>query len=690
MDLFRPVPAARWRCLFLVTAVALVLVGVAQPVSAMDCSECDSGCYINNDPYALLQEYEEDKNAFAARSSRCSSSDPKWTEISENINRADPPNPPTDQSNSNSRRRRKLTEFERLMTMTHLRISGCMLLCGKEEFQEDCIAGMGGKSCNCKPGALPYCRAQAQDSAREIIAPNHDASDALNEEAPVAGGTHSDVEDPGEIEPEPESAEEARYMIEVGVSADGFEPSTVYAPCDYEPSSVTVSGVVLDDTRTPVRGARVTLAGLGAVDSTDSDGAYSLTVPTEGDTPFMARRDFVITRLVQDLHATLAPVSTVWANGREVEAVLTVTAEGLPLAGKEITLTDWKGFSHQGRQVDYVIPRRGNNIPLRLDDAGQARFRFEAPIVPSERGATIADPDSAFPVEGHFRVMVRGQDAETECDYSVASPFPRIGQIRVPGNVDAGLWQVSPSSIVIDDPDSSRFRVTVRGLGDFRTTQPGAATKKGVLSHELKGKQFEFLYRPPKGGLDPTAMPDVLDQFMNTSKNIYIGVATNVVGGMLIDKVQVLIPGDGLAKGLSKMGLNLDAGKLLDAGGNMANVINLGSGTYLDLTTVSEDPNNAQKKIVAGGNYIIGVVDTSMGFAGTLGTVQQKLAWEAAKAYWEYVKLMNSLTNQYQDLANAYQGTRFFPISVTVEDESGHRTTASRACSVREWAEGSK
>ncbi len=122
----------------------------------------------------------------------------------------------------------------------------------------------------------------------------------------------------------------------------------------------------------------------------------------------------------------------------------------------------------------------------------------------------------------------------------------------------------------------------------------------------------------------------------------------------------------------------------------MANVINLGSGTYLDLTTVSEDPNSAGKKIVAGGNYIIGVVDTSMGFAGTLGTVQQKVAWEAAKAYWEYVKLMNSLTNQYQDLANAYQGTRFYPIQVTVEDESGHRTTASRACSVREWVEGSK
>jgi len=256
--------------------------------------------------------------------------------------------------------------------------------------------------------------------------------------------------------------------------------------------------------------------------------------------------------------------------------------------------------------------------------------------------------------------------------------------------VDAGLWQVSPSSIEIEDPDSSRFRVTIRGLGDFRTTQPGAATKHGVLTYDLTGQKFEFLYRPPKAGLDPTAMPDALDEFMNTSKNIYIGVVTNVVGGMLVDEVKVVFPNDSIGNGLSKVGLQLDAGKFLDAGGNMANVVNMGSTTYLDLTTISEDPNDVQKKIVAGGNYVIGAVDTSMGFAGTLGTVQEKLAWEAAKAYWEYIKMMNSLTNQYQELANAYQGTVLHPIQVIVEDESGHRTTASRACSVRVWAGGSQ
>ena len=330
-------------------------------------------------------------------------------------------------------------------------------------------------------------------------------------------------------------------MIEVLVTADGFQPDTVFAPCNIEPSSVTVHGQVVDDMRRPVPGARVSLVGLGATMTTDRAGHYSLTARTDGDTPFTAVRDFMIVRLVRDLRATVIPVSTVWANGRENEAVLTVTAEGLPLANKEITITDWKGFSREGSQVDYVTARRGNNIPLRLDDAGQVRFRFEAPIVPRAKGATIEDPDSVFPVDGHFRVMVRGQEAETEATYQVESPFPKIGRIRVPGNVDAGLWQVSPSSIVIDDPDSNRFTVTVRGLGDFRTTQPGAATKAGMLTHDY-GTQFEFLYRPPEAAFDPAALPDVLDQFMNTSKNIYIGVVTNVVGGMLVDQVQVVFP----------------------------------------------------------------------------------------------------------------------------------------------------
>lgn len=677
-------PKRRWRRLWLAAIVMLAVTAATQPAPvAAGCGQCDAGCFLENDAYALLEAFGQDKSAFAERAGRCAASDPIWTEILDNLNEADQPPPQKEGS-----RRRQVSKFELAKINLHLGIKSCMQFCGLEQFEEECFAGPGGKSCNCKPGAEAYCRSQASKSSHEWIAPSYKSGDEPSPPPSVTGATQRDEEGFGE--PEPDPAAEGGYMIEVAVSADGFEPSTVFAPCDFEPSSVSVSGVVTDDDGQPVSGARVSLVGLGAVTATGSTGAYTLAAQTEGDEPFSARRDVMIVRLLRDLRATVTPVSIVWANGREYEAVLTVTAGGLPLAGKEITVTDWKGFSRQGHTIDYVTARRGNNIPLRLDDGGQIRFQFEAPIVPRDKGATIADPDNLFPVDGHFRVMVRGQDAETTCDYRVESPFPKIGQIRVPGNVDAGLWQVSPSFIVIDDPDSNRFRVTVRGLGDLRTTQPGAATKKGALTHEFTGNRFEFLYRPPKEGLDPTALPDVLDQFMNTSKNIYISVATNVAGGMLLDKVQIHFAKDAFGKGLSKMGLELDAGKLLDAGGNMANVVNLGSGTYLDSTMVSEDPNDVQKKIVAGGNLIIGVVDTGMGFAGTLGTPQQKLAWEAAKAYWEYLKLMNSVSDQYHELAEAYQGTVLHPILVTVEDESGHRTTATRACSVRVWKGGSQ
>jgi hypothetical protein len=676
-------PFFRWHLLASALAVALTLVSGAQPLSAAECGECDAGCYLKTDAFALMEEYKKDKAAFTARSNRCSSSDETWSEISDTIKELDQPPPKTGETQYKQR-----TQYELMMINHYLRIESCMLFCGLEQFRERCVGGPGGMSCECKPGAEPYCRSQSNQGLVETIAPSLAATMGSENQESSEEAKQWDVEETNE--PEPEPAEEAWYLIEVAVAASGFEPSTVFAPCSFEPSSVTVSGRVTDDAAIPVANAWVTLEGLGARITTDARGYYSLTAQTEGDTPFSAVRDVMIVRRVENLKATVTPVSTVWANGREYEAVLTVTAEGLPLAGKEITVTDWKGFSRRGGQVEYVTARRGNNIPLRLDDAGQVRFRFEAPVVPRAKGAAIADPGAAFPVDGHFRVMVRGQEAETSCDYVVESPFPKIGQIRVPGNVDAGLWQVSPSSIVIEDPDSNSFRVTVRGLGDFRTTQPGAPTKAGMLTHELTGKEFAFLYRPPQSGFDPTALPDELDQFMNTSKNIYIGVVTNVVGGMLVDKVQVVFPSDSFGTGLSKLGLNLDAGKLLDAGGNMANVVNLGSGTYLDASAIQEDPSNPQNKIVAGGNFLIGVVDTSMGFAGTLGSVQQKLYWEGAKAYWEYVKLLNSLTTQYQEIGNAYQGTRFYPVEVTVEDESGHRTTASRACSVREWVGGSQ
>ena len=44
------------------------------------------------------------------------------------------------------------------------------------------------------------------------------------------------------------------------------------------------------------------------------------------------------------------------------------------------------------------------------------------------------------------------------------------------------------------------------------------------------------------------------------------------------------------------MGLELDADTLLDAGGNMANVVDLGAGTYLDATAVLEDPTNPRTR----------------------------------------------------------------------------------------------
>jgi len=672
----------------------LVLIGIvgylasALPLVAADCGECDAGCHLRTDAYALLEEYQKDKAGFSARSDRCSSTDTTWTEISDTIKEMDrpPENPPPDA-------RRIVTKFDLMMINQKMAVSICMQLCGLERFQLDCVSGPGGKSCNCKPEAGPYCEAESNRDIVVTIAPSFAATMGSAEQISSDEGPQRDDEAYGEPEPgpEPEADEEPLYLIEVTVSAMGFEPATLTAPCYVEPSSVTVGGKVVDDVRMPVPGARVSLVGLGAVVRTDREGRYSLTARTEGDTPFRAERNIMIVRSIDKLLATVTPQSTVWANGREVEAVLTVLADGRPYAGKIVTLSDWKGFSRGGSPVDYVVPGRGNHDNLLLDDAGTARFRFYAPVVPRDRGATIQNPEEMFPVEGHFRVMVRNQDAETEVAYRVASPFPRVSRIRVPGNVDAGLWQVKPSTIEIEDPDSSRFTVTVRGLGDFRTTQPGAAIKKGILTAEIGEASFEFLYRPPEGGFNPSELPDALDQFMNTSKNIYFGVVTNVAGGMLLDELKVVSKGGGaMDKMLVLIRAETDAATYLDAGGNMANLVNLGSATYLDSMTVAEDSSNVQNQIVAGGNLLIGVVDTHMGFAGTLGSVQTKLMWEGAKAYWEYVKLMNSLTNQYEEIGNAYQGTRFYPIEVTVEDESGHRTIASRACSVREWKGGSK
>jgi hypothetical protein len=92
----------------------------------------------------------------------------------------------------------------------------------------------------------------------------------------------------------------------INVQAPGYLPwSDTLATKDYEPSSITLEGVVKDEEGNPVSGATISIPDLGKSVTSGVQGNYKLYVQTEGTKPFTKVHNIILQKKITGANITL-------------------------------------------------------------------------------------------------------------------------------------------------------------------------------------------------------------------------------------------------------------------------------------------------------------------------------------------------------------------------------------------------
>ncbi len=445
------------------------------------------------------------------------------------------------------------------------------------------------------------------------------------------------------------------------------------------PSTITVTGTVTAADGTPVEGCTVSAPKLGVSTVTDAAGNYTLTakVGPDGAPPYDLTHDFELQRRIEDFTARIVSPDALIANGRVQKVRILVEGAGRPYAAKKISVSFAPGpFRKDGEAVDYVTHGSLFLRVLTTDAEGTVTLAIPAPVVVRSKLNNVLDSYPFFPVEGRLLIEAVTDEASCTAPLLLESPFPRIERFTVTGNIDAGTWQMTPSRVVVSDPDSRSFKIRVRGAGRFKTK--GGPIYPGGLWESITGNEFRFYYRPPQVGFDLNDQPDLWMSLLETNMKVAASFLATTLEGWALPKA---IEAGGGAKGGKAL-----SEKILAVGKPAISELDYYNST-MDTAEALGGSDSAYDKGLATLDWVIGgtgIVSDILQKGGP-ATLAEALTLEAMKAVYENAKTTYAIYKKYQDINNAYQDVIFIPLALTVEDPDGHRTHAMRACSVRIW-----
>ncbi len=468
--------------------------------------------------------------------------------------------------------------------------------------------------------------------------------------------------------------DEEPVAINISATFEGYEPysTTVYTD-HFSPSSVSVSGRVQDFADMPLANVRVTLTDLGASAISDKLGYFQISVATEGTRPFSGNVDIVLKEIIREVSAfaeTDKP-SPLYANGRPGTAAIHIMANGKPYKNKEVHVIQTGLFQVMGAPSNMFVLPRATSEKVVTDDMGWAIITLNSPRVIPGRIDAWTDSQDFFPATG--LLDLRGEwDASLKVNipYKIYNPFPVIRKLTISGNVDEENWQIVPSRVYIDDPDSQSSRgwkITVEAPGSLKIRQGSVIERR--LFVKTASNPFEFYFRPPKIGFDLNKQPELGTQLIETN----LKVALNLIVGNLEGRI------NNLPQGESMEVMSGDIKKAHDAAKNALAYMDRATDT-MNLVT-SSPASSPGEEIIKDFDYAFSMTETALGLLGAkFGT-----SLEVAKGAYENAKIFYSAFKDYEKIDNAYQDVIFVPITVTVEDELGHKTTKAGECSVRIW-----
>lgn len=497
------------------------------------------------------------------------------------------------------------------------------------------------------------------------------------------------------------------FAIAVRVDAEGYSTftDTLYTE-DFTPSTITLRGLVKDVAGSPVPGAMVSLPGLDAKVQSGPNGHYRITADAGGSKPFGLSLDLTLEQVFKNIEAKIVTDANIYANGRPVDVELYVKADGKPYRNKPVHVIQAGIFKIGERETGLVTLPKAASRKVLTDTQGRATVRLFGPRVLPGKISPWSEPMYLFPMQGF--VELRGEWDSTRhvmATYEVHDPFPRIAKTSMTHNVEEETWQIRPSRIWIDDPDSEKqggWRVTVTGPGDFKVRY--GKVHHNELYETAPQSPFAFHFRPPKIGYNLQDQPDLWGELLKTNmealKNVYLSILENDIlkNSAAIERLYKDMPLNNditligkdhwLSKSYAKVSDYLDA----ESGNKVFSA--LGSGdrrgeaildlmkngiTALDRATDTIKMQELQpdsdgvtsQKVFASIDYALNMADSITGF---LGMWDHNTYTEVAKLLWENSKTIYSVHAKNMEINNAILDEKQIPLTITVEDELGHAT----------------
>ena len=206
----------------------------------------------------------------------------------------------------------------------------------------------------------------------------------------------------------------------INVQAPGYLPwSGTLATKDYEPSSITLEGVVKDEEGNPVSGATISIPDLGKSVTSGVQGNYKLYVETEGTKPFTKVHNIVLQKKVTGASIKVETEKVIPVPG---EVTITITAldqDGKPFKGSvDITVVD-----KNNKQICFTELEKTTGYML--DDNGRYSSKLKT-WNPGERELKLS-PGYVYlrdiPLAATIRVEIQDKDLNTIGKAEKTVPF---------------------------------------------------------------------------------------------------------------------------------------------------------------------------------------------------------------------------------------------------------------------------
>ncbi|BAI80271.1 hypothetical protein DEFDS_0793 [Deferribacter desulfuricans SSM1] len=498
-------------------------------------------------------------------------------------------------------------------------------------------------------------------------------------------------------------------------------------------------GRVISKDGKPIVDSTVSINGKSV--KTDSDGRFEIIFDiNKGSEVKEYDLEYTLYKKISGLNIELLSQEKIYPNGGYYKIKISALNDKKPLKNTEISIEKITSFYRKdGKQIFPSGFENGMFIGKKeeTDDKGILTFSFKSPDF---KGDGIKKfHNILFPIFAEIKVC---ETINHYCDsfkVIIDDPAPKI-EVRIPSGIEEGVWQLKPSTIKIEDPDSKNFTIQIRAYGRLKTVGRDTITKKNEpLIYKTDKKFIEFYYEPLKFGDDLAGnLPNVLKMYLDTNLNVllgFVGVGGSVLaeGGTkaltnipdfkiknlviktsILNKANINISNketflkylyDSSTKGMSASMMGLTLGDMKEGvttpdivsitdwsigfvdliGGSFSNSIT--HSKAFKVKSLEKLGGATLKKFSKSGslNKLIKVlkIDKLSKILGENSGLSGALSVELAKALWANAKTTYEIFNQYKQIAESYQDIIFVPVAISVTDESGYGTSVIRKVGVK-------